>query len=49
MNPYAELANAIVLCAVKDYRKALRRLRMFPHDDSAVSYTHLTLPTMAVV
>lgn len=35
MNPYAELANAIVLCAVKDYRKALKRLRKFPRDDSA--------------
>ena len=33
MNPYAELANAIVLSAVKDYRKALKRLKKFPWDE----------------
>ena len=36
MNPYAELANAIVLSAVKDYRRALKRLCMYPRDDSAL-------------
>ena len=35
MNPYAELANAIVLSAVKDYRKSLKRLKKFPWDDTA--------------
>ena len=35
MNPYAELANAIVLSAVKDYRKALKRLKKFPWDESS--------------
>jgi hypothetical protein len=28
MNPYEELANAIVMSAVKDYRKALKSLRL---------------------
>lgn len=36
MNPYVELANAIVVSAVKDYRKALKRLRMYPRDDNAL-------------
>ena len=36
MNPYVELANAIVVSAVKDYRKALKRLRMYPRDDHAL-------------
>ena len=43
MNPYKELANAIIVQAVKDYRDAVERLRYTP----AVSYTHLTLPTKA--
>lgn len=30
MNPYQELANAIVLQAAEDYRKALRKLRRNP-------------------
>ena len=36
MNPYTELANAIVVSAVKDYRRALKRLRMYPRDDNAL-------------
>lgn len=32
MNPYEELANAIVLCAVKDYRKARKQLKKYPRD-----------------
>ena len=35
MNPYEELANAIVLQAVKDYRKVLRTLSLYPHNRSA--------------
>ena len=35
MNPYKELANAIVLQAVKDYRDAVERLRYTPDDKSA--------------
>ena len=34
-DPYENLANAIVLQAVKDYRDALRRLKKHP-DDKAV-------------
>jgi len=35
MNPYEELANAVVLRAVKDYRKALRTLSRYPNKRSA--------------
>ena len=35
MNPYKELANAIIVQAVKDYREALRLLNMNPNDKSA--------------
>lgn len=35
MNPYEELANAIILQAVKDYRKALRTLSLNLHNCSA--------------
>ena len=35
MNGYKELANAIILQAVKDYREALRLLSMNPNDKSA--------------
>lgn len=35
---YENLANAIILQAVKDYTKALRRLKKFPHDKDA-AYT----------
>lgn len=37
MDPYQELANAIILLAVKDYRAAHRRLRHFPRDRAAES------------
>lgn len=35
MNGYEELANAIILQAVKDYRESLRLLSMNPNDKSA--------------
>ena len=35
MNPYKELANAIIVQAVKDYRDAAERLRYTPDDKSA--------------
>ncbi len=35
MNPYKELANAIIVQAVKDYREALCLLDMNPNDKSA--------------
>lgn len=31
-NCYTNLANAIILLAVKDYRRALRRQKKFPED-----------------
>lgn len=34
-DPYEQLANAIVLQAVKDYRKALKTLQMNPKSRSA--------------
>ena len=34
MNPFEELSNAIILQAVKDYRKALRTLLINPHNRS---------------
>ena len=36
MNPYEELANAIVLQAVKDYRLALKRLAKHPRNREAL-------------
>lgn len=35
MNGYEELANAIILQAVKDYRDAVERLKYTPDDKSA--------------
>lgn len=35
MNPFEELANAIVITAAKDYMKALKTLKKFPRDNSA--------------
>lgn len=32
MTPYEELANAIILQAVKDYRDALKNLKKYPND-----------------
>ena len=37
MNPYEELANAIVMSAVKDYRKALKSLRINSRNKAAMS------------
>lgn len=37
MDSYQELANAIILLAVKDYRAAYRRLQRFPNDRVADS------------
>lgn len=31
MEPYENLANAIILQAVKDYRQAMRFLKRYPH------------------
>ena len=36
MTPYNELANAIVMQAVKDYRKALKSLRLNSRNKKAV-------------
>ena len=36
MDPYEELANAIILQAVSDYRKALRQLKRNPDYTKAV-------------
>ena len=36
MNPYEELANAIILQAVKDYRNALKRLKKHPRNETAL-------------
>lgn len=35
IDPYEDLANAIVLLAVKDYRDALKKLMKYPHHESA--------------
>ena len=35
MDPYQNLANAIVLQAVRDYRSALQRIRNNPQDREA--------------
>ena len=32
MNPYEDLANAIVLQAVSDYRNAIKRMRTHPEE-----------------
>jgi len=37
LNPYENLANAIVLDAVKDYRKALKRLKKNSRNSIAAS------------
>ncbi|MHB1453942.1 MAG: hypothetical protein ACYCYM_08355 [Saccharofermentanales bacterium] len=37
--PYENLASAIILEAVKDYRKVLRTLSLYPHNHSA-QYEH---------
>ena len=36
-DPYENLANAIVLQAVKDYRDALKRLKKKPRNQTAMS------------
>ena len=36
-DPYENLANAIVLQAVKDYRDALKRLKKKPGNQAAMS------------
>ena len=35
--PYKNLAAAIVINAVNDYRKALRKLRKYPDNEAALS------------
>ena len=37
LDPYENLANAIVLQAVKDYRDALKRLKKKPNNQAAKS------------
>ena len=37
LEPYRALANAIILQAAKDYRKALRRIRKYPEDAGALA------------
>ena len=37
MNPFEELANAVVIQAAKDYTKALKTLRKYPRDKDAGS------------
>lgn len=37
IDPYQNLANAIVLTAVKDYRAALRRLKRKPNNKDAAA------------
>ena len=34
-DPYENLANSIVLLAVKDYRAALKKLKKWPRNESA--------------
>jgi hypothetical protein len=36
-DPYENLANAIILQAVKDYRRALKALKMNPRNRTALS------------
>lgn len=36
IDPYEELANAIVLMAVKDYRKILIKLKKHPYNKGAL-------------
>lgn len=40
MSPYEELANAIVLKAVEDYRRALRKLRRCEDNINALLTVH---------
>jgi len=35
MDAYEKLANAIIILAAKDYRKALKRLKRNPHNQAA--------------
>ena len=35
IDPYEDLANAVVLLAVKDYRDALKKLMKYPRHESA--------------
>ena len=38
MNPFEELANAIVIQAAKDYRAALKKLKKYPRDADCESF-----------
>ncbi|MHB8963932.1 MAG: hypothetical protein ACYC5K_12355 [Saccharofermentanales bacterium] len=40
--PYENLASAIILEAVKDYRKVLHTLSLYPHNHSA-QYEHRSI------
>ena len=37
LEPYQALANAIILQAVNEYRKALRRIHKYPKDAGALA------------
>lgn len=37
MTAIENIANAIVICAAKDYRRALRRLKKDPENEKALS------------
>lgn len=37
MTPYENLANAIIISAVRDYKKALRRLNTHPENAAALA------------
>lgn len=37
MNPYEELANAIIVLAAKDYMKALKTLKKAPDNGTVLS------------
>ena len=47
MNPYKELANAIIVQAVKDYRDAVERLRYTP-DDKSVQHDKRSIENFSV-
>lgn len=40
MNPYQNLADAIILQAVKDYRHVLRRYAAYPHNSEVNRQRH---------
>ena len=45
---YTNLANAIILAAAKDHRRALRRLKKYPWDKDAESVRKAVFPLRLV-